>query len=135
MNIPVLTARLARTAAVLAFAGGIAVAGPGTAAASDQVPERNLVAEPTFAVPAELPDKGYPSLGVSPVRTLPRMHTSDLTAAPSAPTTVRAENVERVGGVGADLLGARPLGGSATGGSVRDIIPHSDDKRSAGNRA
>lgn len=135
MNIPILTARLARAAAVLAVAGGIAVSGPGTAGASEPSPERNLVAEPTFATPAQLPDKPYPSLGVEPVRTLPRMHTADLTAAPGTPTTTRADTVERVGGVGADLLGARPLGGSAVGGSVRDIIPHSDDKRSAGNRA
>lgn len=100
---------------------GLGLLHTGTAAATEP-----LTIEPVFGSPSELPRKPYPPLDFPELVTQPGQSSSTITGMSVGDTELdqRARSVERTGGVGADLLGSKPLGGNAYGGTTADIIPH-----------
>ena len=115
--------RSVRILGTVAMACGVGLVHTGTAVASEPI-----TVQPVIGSPSTLPKAPY-----SPFDSLVTQPGGPIAAVAAATpdTPVRGQAVERTGGLGADLLGSKPLGGNVYGGTSADIVPHDDDENDA----
>lgn len=130
---------LRRFASTAGMACGLCLAAAGVAHAGDAEPpspagDGALATVETAALPLDAPGHDRSGTLAEPTR-LP-VDSAGLTAAQiprdSAAASTPATPGAKRGGMDADLLGARPLGGGAGGGMAADVAPNPDDHASTG---